>query len=394
MNQSISAFKITMILASVKALFTLSFAIISFSLIFYTKNKWHFDTNVSTAIVGGVFALSALLYFISGYLHEKYISGRHLFLLSAFLVILSCILLSFENLILLPIGLSIFVVGEGMGATCLNNIITRIFQNKDAERESAFFWNYSGLNLGFFIGLCLSGWFLMSANYKAMFVYAAISTAIALFVFLYYWKHFEEAPKTETKRLQSNGTSYAIISLCVLAIFFMFNHPIYGNKVMLCLGLIIFIANFFLMTKRHPTYFYNILSFYFLALVTFIFWMIFQIGPIALMVFIDKSVDLMIFGIKIAPQWLANVNTLSIVIGSPIVSWVIKSLREKGYTISDYTLFAIAMILMGSSFLILPIGMKLAQAKLMSMSWMPCLSYCKVLESYALHRLVIRWLEN
>jgi POT family proton-dependent oligopeptide transporter len=369
MNQSISAFKISMVLCLVRTFFTLSFAIISFSLIFYTTEQLKFDTHFSTALVGGVFALSALLYFVSGYLGGKYLTGRHLFLLSVFLLFVSCLLLIFGRVSLLPLGLSLFVVGEGMGSTCINNTITRLFQNRDTERETAFFWNYSGLNLGFFIGLCLSGWFLINANYSAIFLCAAISSLMAAFIFIGYWNYFKETLKTNISTLQSYGISYFIIAVCILVLFVMFNYPDYGNNVTLYLGLIVYMTSFILMIKYCRDYFYNILSFYFLALITLVFWMIFQIGPMALMVFIDKSVDLVVFGVKIAPQWLANVNTLAIVLGGPVFSWAIKALREKGFIVSDYTLFTIAMILMGSSFLILPIGMKLTSIKMMHMGW-------------------------
>lgn len=360
---------VSMVLCFIRIFLCISFSIIGFSLIFYTGTQLHLSTESSTALVGAVFALNSLLYFVSGYIGGKYITNRHLLLLSVSLLLMSCFFLSFENITLLPLCLAIFVAGNGLESTCINNIITHMFKNNDAERERAFYWNYSGMNLGFFIGLSLSGWFLIDANYKAIFLSAGISAIIAMTVFLWYWKYFKESLSNNISKAKSHSISYATIGGSLLMLLFMFKHPAYGNQTTFYLGIAVFATSFFLMMKICKGYAYNILSFYFLALVTLIFWMIFQIGPMALMVFIDKNVDLVVLGIKIAPQWLLNVNTLSIVIGGPLFSWAIKALRAKGFVVSDYTLFAIAMICMGSSFLILPIAITWTNTGMVNMGW-------------------------
>lgn len=369
MNQNISAIKMSFILCIIRAFANVPFAIMAYSLIFYATSKLDMSVSYSTSLVGSFVALNALLYFISGYISGKYISSRHLFALGIFLQMVSAFILACEKPALLTMGLAIYIAGNGISTTCINTIITRTFKGSDSERERAFFWSYSGMNLGFFIGLCLAGMFLLSSNFHALFLLSAISSIITLLVFMLYWKWFKENLSANFDKRQANLIAYGIILTCALSLLLMLKTPEYSNNILLYIGGAIYVISFLVMINVCKDYFYNILAFYFFALVTFVFWMIFQIGPMGLMLFIAKSVNLTLWGFHISPPWLQNINTIAIVVGGPIIASCIKLLRSRGFAISDYTLFTLAMIFMGASFLILPIGIKLAETGLVGIGW-------------------------
>ena len=70
-----------------------------------------------------------------------------------------------------------------------------------------------------------------------------------------------------------------------------------------------------------------------------IFWTLYQLMPMGLTAFINNNVDRVVMGIKIAPQWFNNVNSLVIIIGGPLVAITANRLRAKGRELNIPFLF-------------------------------------------------------
>ena len=49
-----------------------------------------------------------------------------------------------------------------------------------------------------------------------------------------------------------------------------------------------------------------------------------------LMLFSEHNINLNVFGLRVAPQWIQNINTSVIVIGGPLMALLFKRLREQG----------------------------------------------------------------
>ena len=54
-------------------------------------------------------------------------------------------------------GLALFLTGSGLNVTCINMMLTQRFAPADLRRETAFLWNYAGMNIGFFVGFSAAG---------------------------------------------------------------------------------------------------------------------------------------------------------------------------------------------------------------------------------------------
>ncbi|MDE4998911.1 MFS transporter, partial [Francisella tularensis subsp. holarctica] len=70
----------------------------------------------------------------------------------------------------LYISLAIFLTGCSLNVPCLNMMLTQQFENNDGDSESAFFWNYAGMNIGFFICFSISGIYLGNHCYYTFFL--------------------------------------------------------------------------------------------------------------------------------------------------------------------------------------------------------------------------------
>lgn len=60
-------------------------------------------------------------------------------------------------------------------------MLTQQFENNDGDRESAFFWNYAGMNIGFFIGFTIAGIYQGKQSYNTLFLITTITNIIAFF---------------------------------------------------------------------------------------------------------------------------------------------------------------------------------------------------------------------
>ena len=101
-------------------------------------------------------------------------------------------------------------------------------------------------------------------------------------------------------------------------------------------------------------------AFLILALGSLVFWSLYQMAPNGLQLFAVNNVDLHLWGIEIAPQWVQNINTVVIVLGGPLLAALFSHLRRRGWNIDIPLQFAISLLLMGLGFLALPAGISLA----------------------------------
>ncbi len=118
------------------------------------------------------------------------------------------------------------------------------------------------------------------------------------------------------------------------------------------------------LTVRHPDRREkrNMTAFLILTLGSLMFWSLYQMAPSGLMLFAVNNVDLMIGKVEIQPQWIQNINTVSIVLGGPVLVSLFVRMRARGWRIDIPQQFAASLLLMALAFLILPLGIKLAGA--------------------------------
>ena len=99
-----------------------------------------------------------------------------------------------------------------------------------------------------------------------------------------------------------------------------------------------------------------------LALGSLVFWSLYQMAPNGLQLFAVNNVDLRVWGIEVAPQWVQNINTVVHRDRRPAAGGAVHELRARGWNIDIPQQFAVALILMGLGFLALPVGISFADA--------------------------------
>ena len=280
-----------------------------------------------------------------------------------------------------------FLTGSGLNVTCINMMLTQRFAPEDNRRESAFLWNYAGMNLGFFLGFSGAGYFQLSEHYEALFLFATTGNVVAIVISLLRWNVLADirTPLLAVSRRQFRWrmlAGLAILVALVPLIRLMLNHAGFTGAFVLGLGAVIFLLLSFTTLRHRPRDEQRRMCAYLiLALGALVFWTLYQLAPMGLMLFTEHNINLRVYGIQVAPQWVQNINTLVIVFGGPLLAVWFRNLRERGWRIDIPLQFSASMFMIGLGMLVLPLGIALAGADgIVAFKWI-VISY--VLQSIA-----------
>ncbi|MEY2562590.1 MAG: proton-dependent oligopeptide transporter, family [Verrucomicrobiota bacterium] len=345
---------------------TLGFAVLFSTLVLYAKNHLQFSAKSATMLMGVFGAFNYGLHLFGGYLGGRFLSNRKLFVGSMALQVVGCGCIASGTLPLFYVGLALFLTGSGLNVTCINMMLTQRFTSDDPRREGAFLWNYAGMNVGFFVGFTVAGYFQATESYSNLFIFATLGNFVAIVLATVMWKTLADR---NTPLLEVTPKEFQLRQLAGLAIliglvpvvWFMLQRPGSTGIILKAISGAVAVTLIFL-TLRHPDRRErrNMTAFLILALGSLMFWSLYQMAPSGLMLFAVNNVNLMVGPVQIQPQWIQNINTVCIVLGAPLMASLFIRMRARGWKIDIPKQFAASLLLMAVAFLILPLGIKLA----------------------------------
>lgn len=347
---------------------TLGFAVLYSTLVLYTTRHLHFSAKEASAIMGVFGAFNYGLHLFGGYLGGRFLSNRNLFIGGMVLQVFGCGSIAIGSMASMYWGLALFLTGSGLNVTCINMMLTQRFAPEDERRESAFLWNYAGMNIGFFIGFSVAGHYQETEAYSPLFIFATVGNFMAIVLALFNWRVLADR---KTPLLQATGAQFRArfaigigILLCVpLVVWLMLQHTGPTGIVLKAASGAVGAALVYL-TLRHPqaSERKKMWAYLILTLGSLVFWSLYQMAPNGLQLFAVNNVRLRVWGIVVAPQWVQNINTVVIVVGGPLLAALFSRLRARGWRIDIPQQFAVSLILMALGFLALPVGIALADA--------------------------------
>ncbi|KTD11130.1 peptide transport protein [Legionella gratiana] len=355
---------------------TLSFSVLYSTLVLFMMGKLGLQASSANSIMGVFIAFNYGLHLLGGFWGGRLLSNRALFCAGMVAQIIGCVLLSLSDLTFLYYGLAAFLTGSGLNVTCLNCMLTQRFSPEDTRRETAFLMNYAGMNIGFFVGFSLSGIFQLTQNYERLFLLSSLGNLVALIICLYCWQQLSDRETIFSKKdklNQKRSIFWGVFFILLLPFFLgeMLQYADWAKKLVLITG-IVMLGVILYLARQQPTKEARdkIVAFAVLMIVGTIFWMLYQIAPMGLTVFIDHNVQREYAGWIIPPQWFQNINTVAIVIGGPLLGLLLHRMRKNGVQINIPTQFALALLFIGVAFAILPIGIAYANFEgLVSPNW-------------------------
>ncbi len=328
----------------------LPFAVYYSSLQLYLLNT-SIPKNIATSIVGSVLALSYGSALIGGYLAGRYISYRAFFLFSIICEVIGCLTFTTLNPSYILWFSSLFLLGGAGLAVSINMMITQRYESHDEHRERAFFWIYMSLNIGYLIGYSLAGYYGNLGEYQKIPMFIAFFTLITILLTFFYWKTIDKPNISYNKRTLSY-TLFILVAL-FFVIRFLLQFPEMTNLSIIFAWVLISLITFFVLMK-HRLSKHDIVIFYLLLFAAVVFWSIYFLAPMTLIVFIKNNVSLTLFNINIAPQWVQNINTFIIILGTIILGS--KAAKKSINTWKIAKQFSLSLFLMGLGFIALVLG--------------------------------------
>lgn len=347
---------------------TLGYAVLYSSLVLYATEQLRFSAPQATLVMGLFGAFNYGLHLVGGLLGGRLLSNRNLFLGGMVLQLAGCAVIAGGGVPALYLGLALFLTGSGLNVTCLNMMLTQRFAPDDQRREAAFLWNYAGMNIGFFVGFAVAGHFQLGQRYSELFWFATVGNALAIVLTLAFWRRLADL---DTPLLRVDAPTFrrrlllglALLVGLVPVLWLLLQRP--GDTAIamktFCAAVAVWLV---VLTLRHPQADERRRMSAFLVLTagSLVFWSLYQMAPSGLQLFAVGNVSMELFGQRIAPQWVQNINTVVIVIGAPLLAAGFARLRARGWPVDLAQQFAGALLLMGLGFLALPLGIALAGA--------------------------------
>ena len=171
---------------------TLGFAVLYSTLVLYATKHLHLSAKDATALMGVFGAFNYGLHLFGGYLGGRFLSNRNLFVGGMVLQMFGCGSMAIGTPTLFYWGLALFLTGSGLNVTCLNMMLTQRFAPEDPRREGAFLWNYAGMNIGFFVGFSVAGYFQATESYSELFMFATLGNFLAIVLAALTWKSIRD----------------------------------------------------------------------------------------------------------------------------------------------------------------------------------------------------------
>ncbi|MBL7479806.1 peptide MFS transporter [Legionella bononiensis] len=346
---------------------TFSFAVLYSSLALYSTKQLGLSNVLSNSIVGLFIAFNYILQLTGGLIGGRLLSNRVLFFITIIIQSMGLLVLALAQSSLLYLGLSLFLVGCGLNTTSFNSMLTQRFQQSDDRRETAFFFNYAAMNLGFCAGYCASGFFDFSNQYQSLFYACIITNTVTLCLIIKFWSVLRDI---NTPLMQRGDSHYVLlkkligvtITLVLIPMMFLcFHSSNLSNTVIAALSIIMLCVILIIGVKqKSPVDKHRIMVYLILAVSTLFFWMIYLTGPMGVTLFIKNNVDKSVLGVELATQWIRNMNPIVIIIGAPIIAIFLNKLNSKGYNVSVSIQFVCAFVLLAGSFFFLAWGIRYA----------------------------------
>ncbi len=345
---------------------TLGFAVLYSTLVLYATKHLKLGVKEATTLMGVFGAFNYGLHLFGGYLGGRFLSNRNLFVGGMASQVIGCACIAAGSAAMFYIGLAFFLTGSGLNVTCINMMLTQRFTPEDPRREGAFLWNYAGMNVGFFVGFTVAGYFQGTESYASLFIFATLGNFMAIVLAFFNWTTLTDrnTPLLETTPSQFRMrllAGIAIVLGLVPVVWFLLQRP--GGTETLIKGICAAVAlTLIYLTVRHRDRRErrNMTAYLILTLGSLAFWSLYQMAPSGLMLFAVHNVNLMVGSVEIQPQWIQNINTVCIVVGGPLLAALFTRMRGRGWRIDIPQQFATSLILMAVGFLILPVGIKLA----------------------------------
>jgi proton-dependent oligopeptide transporter, POT family len=335
-----------------------------------------FERTQASAIVG-IYAASVYLASLpGGWIADRWLGLRRAILIGAVLITAGHLAIGVSGFAGPGIGKSFFflglvliVLGTGLLKPNISAIVGDLYPEGGARRDAGFSIFYMGINTGAFVGQLVTGYLGERVSWHWGFGAAGIGMAFGLLSFWLFAKKLlgpigEDIVRNPDVKAQAKQESMVRTStfagLGVLALVF----ALASSGVVHIDPLAIGSAMTFVLVGIAVAFFAYIFAFggltsdekkrsaviFVLFVFAAIFWAAFEQAPTSLQLFANDFTDRNLFGFSIPATWFQSVNSLFIILFSPVFAALWLGLAKKNLELSSPAKFALGLALAGLGF--------------------------------------------
>jgi POT family proton-dependent oligopeptide transporter len=339
---------------------------------------WGWPSEWAYALFGSYTALVYLSTMLGGYFADKIIGYRKAVLWGALLMTLGHAAMALETQASIYLGLTFLVFGSGFFKPNMTSIISEVYQKHPEKKDGAYTIFYMGVNAGAFLGILLCGYLGETVGWSIGFGLAGV---FMLFGLLQFWfsqnifAHIGLKPNKnevvvtdseDDKKVPFTTWQYVVIAVStIIGLIWIINDPaskisggdfnmldftlfgVDGTHISILFAILLFfVLLVYRINQYSPITKDKMIAITFFAVMTTVFWAIFEQAPTSLTVFARDYTDRILDGSS--AMTFKIFNSLMTIIPLGIITWVL--FKFFGQTFKKYPL---GNVFLGASFVII-----------------------------------------
>jgi proton-dependent oligopeptide transporter, POT family len=348
-----------------------------------------FDKSESGSILALYLASVYLMSLPGGWLADKYLGQRRAVFLGGLIIILGHILLAVPGVTTFYGGLLCLVMGTGLLKPNVSTMVGKLYTKADPRRDGGFSIYYMGINIGAFASPIICGWLAQSEAFKGFLAnqgisphyswhiaFGAAAVGMAFGLTQYYFgraalEGIGDAPsgQTEAERARNRKVLLTMVGALVafpLALFAVHKLGFTLTKerisnifgvVLLSLFIGTFVGLYSLAKSDRERK--AVLAMLTLAIGCVAFFALFEQAAGTMNAFAEERTETVAFGRAFPPTWFQSVNSVFIILLSPLFAWFFIWVISRKLKFNDIRKFGVSLVFQAAAFAImLPVAGK------------------------------------
>lgn len=342
--------------------------------LYMTSRELNFSDEKSYGILGAVSAMAYIMPLLGGYLASKVLDYEHAVKLGGLLLIIGYALLSLSNQHLFFLALSIITIGTGFFKPNISCYLGDFYHKEDPYREKGYTIFYIGINIGVLLSTFVSGYIVRYLGWHTPFLLASIGLIIGVTVFTFGLNHLKKTGhfhrikhSTANKKPMAILLVYLSIPVQIAFSYYIILNNDFANEIMLYGGLIVFFGIFLYAFKYSHLERKKLHAALLLTAISIIYWALYFQMFFSMNLFIERAVDRHLFFLDLpTPLYVGSESAFLIILG-PFLALLWQKLSFIKKNPGTPLKFAMAMILLCASFLIIFLGIKISDGGMNNM---------------------------
>jgi proton-dependent oligopeptide transporter, POT family len=342
-----------------------------------------FSTAEAARIYGNYTMAVYMLSIPGGYLADNLLGAKRAVLWGGIIIAAGHLTLAIPAELSFYAGLILVALGTGLLKPSISALVGALYGKNDDRRDAGFSLFYMGINIGAFVAPLATGFLAQSAAFKSFlqsmgfdpshswhwgFGAAAVGMGLGLAVFVLRSHRLpdSERPPELPRNFWRNSAAVIAGTVVLMALLILSDAKGYQWLRIVLIGLPVGAALWFGFHKDVDLK--RIGAIFVLFIAAMLFWGIFEQMGLSIALFADQLTDNTAFGVTIPSAWYQSLNALFVIALAPLFAfaWMRLGPRQPSSPVK----FAIGLMFLGASFLLMVPAAALTAAGKVSPLWL------------------------